>query len=205
MFALLRLLISIVGPKALSKVGGGLVEHVKGGAMPTTRRPAGKGVFAPHWQSSRRHDNTGPELAESDTALIKSAEEAAGGNVSASTGCCCIFGDERPLDLFVKSGYEDQDGFEYSDGTLSNLEKNVWESRPQPILIDSGASTSVLPLKWCTHVRTKETEASRRGEHYTAANGGEIYNKGEKAVTMVSREGPLRNMKFTSYDAERVL
>ena len=81
----------------------------------------------------------------------------------------------------------------------------MWESLPHPIIVDSGASRSVLPLKWCTHVRTIETDASRRGEHYTAANGGKIYNKGDKVVTMMSREGHLRNMRFTPCDVERAL
>ena len=107
------------------------------------------------------------------------------------------------MELFIKAG--EDDSIDYGEGSLNNLEKTVWESLPQQIIIDSGASTSVLPLSWCAHVQTRETEASRRGEHYTAANGGKIYNKGEKVVTMMSREGHLRNMKFTSCDVERAL
>ena len=42
------------------------------------------------------------------------------------------------------------------------------------------------------------TEAPRNGQHYTAANDGKIYNKGEKLVTMMSREGHMGNMRFTS-------
>ena len=121
-----------------------------------------------------------------------------------NTGCCWSFAPEgKPMKLFIKAG--EDDSVDYGEGSLNNLEKTVWESLPQPIIIDSGASTSVLPLSWCAHVQTKETEASRRGEHYTAANGGKIYNKGEKVVTMMSREGHLRNMKFTSCDVERAL
>ena len=50
-----------------------------------------------------------------------------------------------------------------------------------------------------------QIEASRRGEHYIAANDGKIYNDGEKTATMMSREGHMRNMKFTSCDVERAL
>ena len=107
------------------------------------------------------------------------------------------------MELFVRTGCDD--GVEYGSGTVNHVEKDTWEPLPQPIIIDSGASTSVMPLKWCSHVRTIETEASRRGEHYTAANGGKIYNKGDKVVTLMSREGHLRNMKFTSCDVERAL
>ena len=91
------------------------------------------------------------------------------------------------------------------EGRLSSIKQDAWEPLPHPIIIDSRASTSILPLSWCTHVRTVETEASRRGEHYTAANGCKIYNKGERTVTMMSCEGHLRNMKFTSCDVERAL
>ena len=49
------------------------------------------------------------------------------------------------------------------------------------------------------------TEASRKGEHYTAANGGKIFNRGDKTITMMSREGHLRNMRFTSCDVKRAL
>ena len=73
-----------------------------------------------------------------------------------ATGCCWSFKEDKGLDLFVKSCCDEHEGVEYSEGTLSNLEKNVWESLPQPIIIDRGASTSVLPLKWCTHERTAE-------------------------------------------------
>ena len=111
---------------------------------------------------------------------------------------------EGPIELFVRTGSED-DGVEYEGGTVNNVEKNAWEPLPQPIIIDSGASTSVMPLKWCAHVRTHETEASKRGEHYTAANGGKTFNKGDKVVTLMSREGHMRNMRFTSCDVERAL
>ena len=49
------------------------------------------------------------------------------------------------------------------------------------------------------------TQASRNGEHYTAVNGGKIFDRGDKTTTMMSREGHLRNMKFTSCDVKRAL
>ena len=57
------------------------------------------------------------------------------------------------------------------------------------MVVDSGASTSVLPLKWCAHVRTTETEVSRRGEHYTAANGGKLYNQGQQHIPVAMDNG----------------
>ena len=40
-------------------------------------------------------------------------------------------------------------------GGLRNVERSAWDSLQQPILTDSGASTSVLPLKCCTRMRTE--------------------------------------------------
>ena len=65
---------------------------------------------------------------------------------------------------------------------------NNWESLPYPVIIDSGAAASVLPEKWCGHVKTMSSAASRNGEHYTAANGGKIFNRGEKTAAMMSKE-----------------
>ena len=57
----------------------------------------------------------------------------------------------------------------------------------------------------CEQVASYPTEESRKGLHYTAANGGSIFNRGEKVVTMMSREGHMRNMKFISCDVKRAL
>ena len=50
-----------------------------------------------------------------------------------------------------------------------------------------------------------QVAAKRSKQLPTAANGGKIFNKGEKVVTMMSKEGHMRNMKFTSCDVERAL
>ena len=63
----------------------------------------------------------------------------------------------------------------------------------------------MIPTNWCARVETRDTEAPRKGEHYTAANGGKHFNKGEQVVTMMSKEGYMRNMTFTSCDVERAL
>lgn len=128
---------------------------------------------------------------------------ADGMNQTTAASSCWSFS-EMPFEAFLKVGYDEADDG-VSNGMLDNIKKDVWESLPHLIILDSGASTSMLPLKWCAHVRTIETDASRRGEQYTAANGGKIYNRGDKVVTMMSRGGHLRNMKFNSCDVERAL
>ena len=137
-----------------------------------------------------------------------------------STGCtegCCwslkSAGKEgetqKGLSMLMPSGYEKpvEESLDYEEEgeLISNMVGTAWESFPFPIIIDSGAAASVLPEKWCSHVQTMSTQASRNGEHYTAANGGEIFDRGDKTITMTSREGHLRNMKFTSCDVNRAL
>ena len=94
--------------------------------------------------------------------------------------------------MFMPNGYEApiKEHVEYNDDgeLICNMQGNGWESLPYPIIIDSGAAASVLPEKWCDHVDARETPESKKGQHYAAANGGKIYNRGEKVVTMMSRE-----------------
>ena len=66
-----------------------------------------------------------------------------------------------------------------------------------PITIDSGACASVIPTNWCTHVPLTSTPQSDAGEFFNAANGQRIYNEGNRMITMMTREGALKDMNFT--------
>lgn len=119
------------------------------------------------------------------------------------------FGEEHGLSMFMPSGYGKpvEKGVDY-EGEMELICKmagDTLESLPYPVIIDSGAAASVLPEKWCSHVQVMSTEASRKGEHYTTANWGNMFFRGEKTITITSREGHLRNMKFTSFDVKRAI
>ena len=49
------------------------------------------------------------------------------------------------------------------------------------------------------------TPGSEQGEFYRAANGNHIYNKGQKFVTMKTREGAKRDMRFTACEVAKAL
>ena len=66
-----------------------------------------------------------------------------------------------------------------------------------PIIVDSGACASVMPTQWCDHIPIHETPGSKSGEFFRAANGLKIPNEGERMVTMMTKEGTMRDMKFT--------
>ena len=85
------------------------------------------------------------------------------------------------INMFIPSGHERpvEESVEYEEEgeLICNMAGDVWEPLPYPIIVDSGAAASVIPEKWCSHVHTVSTEASRSGQHYTAANGGKIFNR----------------------------
>ena len=80
-----------------------------------------------------------------------------------------------------------------------------WESLLCPIVIDSGACASVLPIDWCSHVNLLKTPQSEAQEFFRAANGKKIYNEGQKLVSMMTREGAMRDMSFTVCSVTKVL
>lgn len=91
---------------------------------------------------------------------------------------------------------------EKGGGEINDLSaENRWKMFPEPIVIDSGASETVIPQEWFENYPTFETEASRNNEWYTAANGGKIHNLGEKMLTLSTTNGcTKRNMKFQVCD-----
>ena len=82
----------------------------------------------------------------------------------------------------------DQESESGDEQTICNMTGEQWESMPYPIIIDSGMAASVIPAHWCAHVAVRETEDSKRGKHYIAANGGKIPNEGAKVASMTSKE-----------------
>ena len=80
-----------------------------------------------------------------------------------------------------------------------------WEPLPFPITVDSGACTSVMPTSWCTHVLVEETNESKSGEFFRAANGEKIFNEGKKTISLMTKEGVCRDMRFTSCEVSKAL
>ena len=79
------------------------------------------------------------------------------------------------------------------------------EELPFPVIIDSGACASVMPIDWCPHVDAISTPQSRAKEYFRAANGNKICNEGQKLVTMTIKEGTKRDMKFTICDVSKAI
>ena len=92
-----------------------------------------------------------------------------------------------------------------SEQMICNMTGNKWEDVSFPVIIGSGACASVMPTSWCPHIDTTGTPASRAKEFFRAANGHKIYNEGEKMVTMMTREGAQRDMRFKVCDVSKTL
>ena len=76
---------------------------------------------------------------------------------------------------------------------------------PFPVIVDSGACASVMPTGWCEHVPIRETQQPKSGEFFRAANGQKIHNHGERVVSMMTREGAMRDMSFTVCSVTKAL
>ena len=88
---------------------------------------------------------------------------------------------------------------------VCNMTGMMWESLPFPIIVDSGACASVMPQNWCEHAPIQENQQSRAGEYVRAANGQQIRNHGERRVSMMTKEGTMRDMRFTICDESKAL
>ena len=65
------------------------------------------------------------------------------------------------------------------------------------ITVDSGAMDTVGPMSVGAGFETYETEASRNGKNFRAANGKKIFNEGQKFASMMTKEGAMRDVSFT--------
>lgn len=77
------------------------------------------------------------------------------------------------------------------------VSEDGWGKFPEPLVIDSGASATVLPDRWFNNHRLRESEGSKSGEFWRAANNSKIFNLGERTLQLFSLDGGIkRSMTF---------
>ena len=81
--------------------------------------------------------------------------------------------------------------------------KDWGNHRYKEILVDSGAAEHVSPSKDFPDHFIYESEGSRSGLNYLAANGQEIPNLGEQRISVTTGEGHLCGLKFQTADVTR--
>ena len=64
-----------------------------------------------------------------------------------------------------------EDSEDEQEGMVCHMTGEQLEQFPFPIIVDSGACTSVMPTSWCPHVPIESTTESRAGEFFRAAIG----------------------------------
>lgn len=96
----------------------------------------------------------------------------------------------------------DFDDDEESEGDneqlICSMSGKQWESLTYRIFIDPGACASVLPTDWCNHVNLIKTQQPEAQYFFRVANGKKIYNEGQQLVSMMIREGAMRDMSVTA-------
>ena len=73
------------------------------------------------------------------------------------------------------------------------------------ITVDSGAHHNVMPKRLVRKDRIRESEGSRRGMHYVAANKGKIPNEGETDFKFQTPEGDQENWTFQIAEVNKAL
>ena len=63
-------------------------------------------------------------------------------------------------------------------------------------ILDSGATTTVVPMSVGKAYEVQPSEASKAGVMYEIANGDEILNLGEKFMSVVTTEGHGKDFSY---------
>ena len=73
------------------------------------------------------------------------------------------------------------------------------------ITVDSAAHHNVMPKRLVRRDRIRESEGSKKGMHYVAANKGKIPNEGETDFRFQTSEGSKENWKFQIAEVNKAL
>ena len=73
------------------------------------------------------------------------------------------------------------------------------------VTADSGAADHVAPIHTASHLEVRETEASRQGVKYVAANGQKISNLGQRKIQGVTDVGTPLGMTWQVADVKKPL
>ena len=77
------------------------------------------------------------------------------------------------------------------------LEQTDWIELPKPVVIDSGASETVMPEDWLPTHEIRESPGSKKNQYYVMADGGKVCNEGQQEVVVSTMDGSqCRKMVF---------
>ena len=180
-------------------------EHVGGSHVVCLKKPEGPSQDEECGMSTDKHSKTtiweNAWQSQGQAYQINGWENTSNAETRPLIGCTISMRNCKPRRVRT----EESDDEEETQDFVCNMTGQTWESLPFPITIDSGSCASVMPTSWCGHVPLQETEQSRAGEYYRAANGQKIYHEGERVISMMTQEGALRDKRFTACDVSKAL
>ena len=77
--------------------------------------------------------------------------------------------------------------FKKGNTDLCELQQNTWAPLPKPLVVDSGAGETVLPVDWLTSHRLTESDGSRG-----TADGSKVYNERRRKLDVCTLDGQQR-------------
>ena len=96
--------------------------------------------------------------------------------------------------------------FEKGNTDLNELQQNTWAPLPKPLVVDSGAGETVMPVDWLTSHPLTECDGSRANDFYTTADGSKVYNEGQRKLDVCTLDGQQRrSMTFQVARAKKAL
>ena len=118
-----------------------------------------------------------------------------------SLGRCSTPGRRTP-EAWSRPSYFDCLGSADRDLDLSAVDSSLGRGK---ITIDSGAAESVMPVDMLKEIQLRESEGSRKGISYIAANGGRMPNMGERKVHFKTDTGSESSVVFQVTHARKPL
>ena len=82
--------------------------------------------------------------------------------------------------------------FEKGNTDLCELQQNTWAPLPKPLVVDSGAGETVMPVDWLTSHPLTESDGSRANDFNTTADGSKVYNEGQRKLDVCTLDGQQR-------------
>ena len=93
----------------------------------------------------------------------------------------------------------------HSNKTSNSMGQDMWQRFNEPLIIDSGAAETVIPLSWAENYEMTESPGSKAGEFYQTADGTPIYNEGQKTLKLMNHLGQARIMTFQCAEVKKAL
>ena len=92
---------------------------------------------------------------------------------------------------------------ERGNSDLCELQQNTWAPLPKPLIVDSSAGETVMPVDWLTSHPLTESDGTRANDFCTTADGSKVYNEGQRILNVCTLDGQQR--RSMTFQVARVI